>query len=90
MNKTLILALTIAFSSFASANETSPVDLTTSVEGLKTAAVETSFETYDVDQDGLISLNEAATNEALSIAFTTLDIDQNGDLSEDEFSNFSE
>jgi len=90
MNKTLILALTIAFSSFASANETAPVNLTTSVETLETAAVETSFEAFDVDQDGLISLNEASTNEALSIAFSTLDIDQNGDLTEDEFSKFIE
>lgn len=90
MNKTLMIALTLAFSSFASANETAPVDLTTSVETLKTAAVESSFAAFDVDQDGLISLNEASTNEALSVAFTNLDIDQNGDLSEDEFSKFIE
>jgi Ca2+-binding EF-hand superfamily protein len=76
MNKTLIIALTLAFSSFASANET--------------AAVESSFSAFDVDQNGLISLNEASTNEALSVAFTNLDIDQNGDLSEDEFSKFIE
>tara|TARA_R110001583_G_scaffold21088_1_gene80257 strand:- start:24517 stop:24780 length:264 start_codon:yes stop_codon:yes gene_type:complete len=84
MNKILILALTIAFSSLASANETVAID------AMKTTESETSFESIDVDSDGVISMEEVAEHEVLQLAFDELDANKDGSISEDEYKNLSE
>jgi Ca2+-binding EF-hand superfamily protein len=46
------------------------------------------FASFDVDGNGAISIEEAATNKALSEQFKSLDTDGNGELSKDEFASF--
>jgi len=51
--------------------------------------VDASFESMDANQDGVISLEEAETNEMLISAFAELDQDQTKDLSKAEFTEFA-
>ncbi len=48
-----------------------------------------SFQSFDTNLDGVISLLEGSSNEELLASFTKLDIDEDGLLSEDEFAGFS-
>jgi len=50
--------------------------------------VEASFQTMDANQDGVISFEEAETNEMLISAFADLDQDKTEDLSKEEFTAF--
>ena len=84
MNKLLALALTVAFSSVVSANEIAPADVSVN----DTAPVE--FQSLDTNIDGVITLAEIQSEDALKLAFTELDLDKNGELTEDEYSKFSE
>jgi Ca2+-binding EF-hand superfamily protein len=84
MNKLLILAFTIAFSSLATANETVVVD------AMKTAETDMSFESIDVDSDGVISMEEVSEHEVLQLAFEELDANKDGSISEDEYQKLSE
>jgi Ca2+-binding EF-hand superfamily protein len=63
------------------------VGLLISVFSAQTLA-ESAFSQYDVDGNGVISLEEASVNEALAAQFSELDTDQSGDLSEAEFAKF--
>ncbi|WP_413700456.1 EF-hand domain-containing protein [Psychromonas sp. KJ10-10] len=84
MNKTLILALTVAFSSMASANENLVMD------EMKSAEMETTFESIDVDTDGVISMEEVSEHEVLQLAFEELDVDKDGSINEEEYKKLTE
>lgn len=84
MNKILILALTIAFSSMASANETVVID------EMKGTDMETTFESIDTDADGVISMEEVSEHEVLQLAFEELDTDEDGSISEEEYQKLTE
>ncbi|WP_040556693.1 hypothetical protein [Reinekea blandensis] len=47
------------------------------------------FSAVDADSNGLISMEEAAVNEALLDSFSALDLDVDGNLTEDEFAAFT-
>lgn len=47
------------------------------------------FEKYDIDGNGVISVEEASKDSALAEQFNQLDTDANGELSKEEFANFS-
>jgi len=51
--------------------------------------VDASFQTMDANQDGVISIEEAETNDMLINAFVELDLDKTADLSKEEFSKFA-
>lgn len=92
MNKTLIFAFTIAFSSFAAADELAELGITqTSSSSLvaSTAGIIPSFQTIDTDQDNTISLTEAENAEGLVNVFLDIDLDRTGDLSEVEYNKFT-
>ena len=84
MNKILILAFTVAFSSLATANETVTTD------AMKITDTALSFESIDVDSDGAISMEEVSEHVALQLAFDELDANKDGSISEDEYENLSE
>lgn len=81
MKKLLILAVTtIAFSSFASADDV--------VVPSAAIDVEANFQAIDTNLDGVISLTEAEGQDKLLAAFPDLDLDKTGDLNADEFKKF--
>lgn len=82
MKNTLILTSLFAFSTLVSADEV------VMPETIVPAAVEVSFETLDVDNNGVVTLEEAKDNEALVDAFSELDLDKTGDLTAIELSKF--
>lgn len=87
MNKSLILALTIAFSSFVSADE---IVIPSVVDEAVPSIAENmpSFQTMDTNQDNAISLTEAEAKEGLLTVFLDIDLDRTGDLSEVEYNKF--
>jgi Ca2+-binding EF-hand superfamily protein len=54
------------------------------------AETDVTFQTFDLNTDGFISMEEAASEEVLMSQFTILDNDEDGLLSEAEFSNLAE
>lgn len=57
---------------------------------LTTTAViadEDKFSQLDADEDGLISIEEAAADAALAAVFTELDVDKDGYLTPAEYAN---
>ena len=83
MKKLLILASLFAVSTFASADEA------VITEGIIPVAIEISFQSMDANQDGLISIQEAETNDMLIDAFIDLDLDKTADLTKVEYSKFA-
>lgn len=88
MNKLLILAFTVAFSSFTSAEEVASPALADEVAA-STAPAVTSFKTLDANQDNVISRTEAEEQKELLSAFIDIDVDRTGDLSEVEYNKFA-
>ena len=80
MKKTLILASMFAFSTLVSAEE--------AVVAESIIPVASSFESLDLNQDGVIALDESESNAALLATFAELDLDASGDLTPAEFSKF--
>ena len=58
-------------------------------KGLVSEAIETSFQSMDANQDGVISFEEAEMNDMLLDAFIELDLDKTTDLSKEEYSKFA-
>jgi len=85
MKKSLIIASIFAATTFA-ASTTAFAD-----ETVQTAPVvdQASFQALDVNQDGVINVEEAGVNEILVNVFVELDQDQSNDLSVEEFKQFS-
>ena len=62
---------------------------TVAMDSIVLEAIETSFQTMDANQDGVISIEEAEMNEILLDAFIELDLDKTADLSKEEYSKFA-
>jgi Ca2+-binding EF-hand superfamily protein len=74
----------------APASETITINETASTdEVISTETIKPSFQSMDANQDGLISIDEAESNEMLLEAFVELDLDKTADLTEAEYSKFA-
>ena len=89
MNKLLILAFTIAFSSLTSAEEVVSSAALVDAGAAPAASVEKSFKSLDANQDNVISRTEAEGQTELLNAFIDIDIDRTGDISEVEYNKFA-
>jgi Ca2+-binding EF-hand superfamily protein len=62
--------------------------LSTALFAAEPEATTSGFSALDLDQDGSLSVEEAAANPALSTNWSTIDADENGVVDEAEFSAF--